>query len=92
MTNDAWNKIIVSGSTGGDPDYSVRVNGSNVGSMNETGTPSATVSPYPLGIGVGGGAFYSTDAKFHEIIIYNRELTLTEVQKLEYYLQTMYNI
>lgn len=92
MPQTTWSKLAISGSTGGDPDYSIRVNGSNTSTANEAGALSATVSPYPLGIGVGGGVYYSTDASFHEIIIYNRELVNAEVILIENYLKLQYNL
>lgn len=92
MTQNSWSKLCVYGDTGTDPDYYVRLNGSATASVNETGTPSVTVSTYPLGIGVGGGGGYSTDASFHEVIIYNRKLTDMEITQVEAYLNYVYGL
>lgn len=92
MPNNSWSKICVYGDTGTNPDYYARVNGSATLDGNESGTPSATVSPYPLGIGVGGAGGYSTDASFHEIIIYNRKLTDMEITQIEAYLNYVYGL
>lgn len=92
MPNNSWSKLCVYGDTGTNPDYYARVNGTATLDGNESGTPSATVSPYPLGIGVGGGGGYSTDASFHEIIIYNRKLTDMEITQIEAYLNDEYGL
>lgn len=92
MTQNSWSKLCAYGDTGTNPDYYVRLNGSATTDTNETGTPSATVSPYPLGIGVGGAGGYSTDASFHEIIIYNRKLSDLEITQIEAYLNDTYGL
>lgn len=91
-TQTSWGKLAFSGSTGINPDYSIRVNGTDVGSVNETGTPTALPSTQILGIGSGGGGAYSSAVSLHEVIIYNRELTITEVTQIESYLNTEYGI
>lgn len=88
----SWSKVAVSGSTGTDPDYSIRVAGSSVATANEVNPVSATASTQKLGIGSGGGGAYSLASDFHEVIIYNRELTLTEVGQVETYLSGVYGI
>lgn len=92
MTNNAWSKLCVYGDSGTNPDYYIRVNGSATTDTNESGALSATVSPYPLGIGVGGAGNYSTNASFHEVIIYNRKLTDMEITQVEAYLNYVYGL
>lgn len=90
QTLTTWTKFAVSGSTGDDPDYSIRINGSNTAVANEVAAVSLAASSQKLGIGAGGGGAYSLSSSFHEVIIYNRELTLTEVQQVETYLSGVY--
>lgn len=92
QTLTAWAKLSVSGSTGSDPDYSIRVNGSSVANANPVAAVSTTTSTQKLGIGSGGGGAYSIASDFHEVIIYNRELSLQEVQKIEQYLKVQYKL
>jgi hypothetical protein len=91
-TQTSWGKLAFSGSTGGNPDYSVRVNGVDVVSVNESAVPAATTSTQKLGIGSGGGGAYSSAVSFHEVIIYNRELTSSEVSQVESYLSSSYGV
>ena len=91
-TQNAWSKLSLYGATGGDPDYYVRVNGAAATTSTESSGPAATTSSQKLGIGSGGGGAYSSAVSFHEIIIYNRELTSTEIATIETYLNTVYSI
>lgn len=86
----AWTKLAISGSTGVDPDYSIRITGSYTATASELGTPSSSTSIQKLGIGAGGGGAYSLSSSFHEVIIYNRELSISEVQQVETYLSGVY--
>jgi len=88
----SWTKLAVSGSTGGDPDYSVRITGSYTATANELASPSSNTSTQKLGIGSGGGGAYSLSSSFHEFIIYNRELNITEVKNVEQYLKMQYGL
>lgn len=88
----SWTKLAVSGSTGGDPDYSVRITGSYTATANELASPSSNTSTQKLGIGSGGGGAYSLSSSFHEVIIYNRELNITEVKNVEQYLKMQYGL
>lgn len=92
QTMTSWNKVAVSGSTGGNPDYSIRVSGSYVTSTSEFNPISSATSTQKLGIGAGGGGAYSLSSSFHEVIIYNRELTESEVLQVESYLGTLYGV
>lgn len=40
----------------------------------------------------GGGGAYSLSSSFHEVIIYNRELNITEVKNVEQYLKMQYGL
>lgn len=55
------------------------------------GTTAVTNSNY-LGIGFGADGRYPANSNFHEVIIYDRKLTATEVNKLEMYLDKEYRI
>jgi hypothetical protein len=92
QTLTSWSKLAFSGSTGSDPDYSIRVAGASVATANEINPVSSATSIQKLGIGSGGGGAYSLASNLHEVIIYNRELSLQEVQKIEQYLKAQYKL
>lgn len=91
-TQNAWSKLALYGASGTDPDYYARVNGAAATSSIESSGPAAITSFEKLGIGSGGGGAYSSAVSFHEIIIYNRELTSTEIATIETYLNTIYGL
>ena len=91
-TQNAWSKLSLYGATGTDPDYCARVNGAAATTSTESSGPAAITSSQKLGIGSGGGGAYSSAVSFHEIIIYNRELTSTEIATIETYLNTIYGL
>ena len=88
LTNGSWYQINAS-YDGGTGDYSFRIGQMASGS----GTNSQTISANTTVIGYNSGTGAAdSDGSFAEIIIYNRALTLSEIEEIEGYLNSKWGV
>lgn len=93
FASGSWHKTVLVYDNASTPNLSGSIDdGTTRFTANKIGSNSATTSGRKLGIGSAGTGFFATDAKFHELIFYNRKLTAVEIQRLEYYFRTLYNL
>lgn len=86
-------KCVLTWENAATPAFSGSVNG---GTTTFTGNKAYPNEPNSsrrrFGIGCNGSGQYSTNSKFHEILIYNRKMTTDEISRINYYLKTIYNL
>lgn len=93
FASGTWHKTVLAYDNATTPNLSGSIDGGTTRfTANKTGSNSATTSGRKFGVGAGGSGQFSTDAKFHEVILYNKKLNSTEIGQIETYLSGVYGL